>query len=406
MHHGRKLLLFYNFYFYSKKGRSMPAPKDLFSFFLTVTDPRLDRTKKHKLIDIIVIAVCGVISGCETWVEIEEYAEMKYDWFKTFLELPGGTPSHDTFGRVFSIIDPMEFQKAFYEWTKAAFDITEGEIISLDGKYFKSSLTKAGDPRSILGMVSAWASNAGIALAQRKADFKKSGEKQVYRDLIDALALKGCIVTMDAYGCHADITNEIIKKEGDFLVGLKNNQKVLYKKVQESFANAKKLKAFETSEKSHGRVEKRVCRAIKFDIKKIDNVDRKALSRFKTWEGIQSAVEVTSTRTLNDKTSVVTRYYISSLKPDPEKLLEIARSHWGVENKLHYVLDVAFDEDHSRIRTGHGGENMAILRRLALNLLRAEPSKSSIQVKRKKCGWTNEFLLGVIKGINLDHLTI
>lgn len=384
----------------------MSAPKNLFNFFLTVTDPRVNRTKKHNLIDIIVIAVCGVISGCETWVEIEQYADMKQDWFKTFLELPGGIPSHDTFGRVFSILDPVEFQKAFYEWTKAVFEITEGEIISLDGKYFKSSLTKAGDPRSVLGMVSAWASNAGIALAQKKADFKKSGEKQVYRDLIKTLALKGCIVTMDAYGCHADITNEIIKKEGDFLVGLKKNQKILYDEVQKSFRGAKKLKVFETSEKSHGRTEKRVCRAMKFDINNIENVNKRTMERFKTWNGIQSVIEITSRRTLNGMTSVQSRYYISSLKPDPEKLLKVARSHWGIENKLHYVLDVGFDEDNSRIRMGHAGENMAILRRLALNLLRAEPSKSSIQVKRKKCGWTNEFLLGVVKGVKLDHLAI
>ena len=153
--------------------------KSLFDHFLIVQDPRLKRTQKHKLIDIIIIAVCGVISSCETWVEIEEYGNLKKDWFKNFLELQGGIPSHDTFGRVFSLINPQEFQQAFYNWTKATFNIDNNEIIAMDGKYFKSSLTKKGDPRSVVGMVSAWASNAGIALAQKKADFKKSGEKQM-----------------------------------------------------------------------------------------------------------------------------------------------------------------------------------------------------------------------------------
>ena len=175
------------------------SQKSLLEHFKIVTDPRKDRTKKHNLIDIIVIAVCGMICSCETWVDIEEYAYSKEEWLRLFLELPGGIPSHDTFGRVFSLINPVEFQQAFYDWTKSVVEITEGEVISMDGKYFRSSLTKAGDPRSVIGMVSAWASNAGVALASKKADFKKSGEKQVYKELIDLLDLKGCIVTMDAY---------------------------------------------------------------------------------------------------------------------------------------------------------------------------------------------------------------
>lgn len=383
------------------------AKQSLIDHFMVITDPRINRTKKHNLIDIIVIAVCGVICSCETWVDIEEYAYSKEDWFKTFLELPGGVPSHDTFGRVFSLIDPIEFQKAFYEWTKSVITITDGEIISMDGKYFRSSLTKAGDPRSVIGMVSAWASKAGVALAQKKADFKKSGEKKIYKDLIEILDLKGCIVTMDAYGCHADITNRIVAKGGDFVVALKKNQGILLKEVEKIFCSDKKIKSYETQEKSHGRLERRICRSVKFNINSIQDVDIKAIKRFKDWNGIESITEIKSERTLNGKTSHQTRYYISSLNPKPEKLLDTIRSHWGVENKLHYVLDVAFDEDHCRVRTGHGGENLAVIRRLALNLIRQEKtSKRSVNGKRLKCSWTNDYLLKVIKGMNLNNLQI
>lgn len=379
--------------------------KSLFDHFLIVQDPRLKRTQKHKLIDIIIIAVCGVISSCETWVEIEEYGNLKKDWFKNFLELPGGIPSHDTFGRVFSLINPQEFQQAFYNWTKATFNIDNDEIIAMDGKYFKSSLTKKGDPRSVVGMVSAWASNAGIALAQKKADFKKSGEKQIYKDLIEILDLKGATVTMDAYGCHANITNLIVDKGGNFVVGVKDNQKIIHNELKRIF-QLKKTKSFETKEKSHGRNETRLCNTIDFDIEDIPHSSPRILSRLKEWKGIKSAVEIISTRELNGKISTQRRYYISSLPSNPERELHVIRSHWGVENKLHYVLDVAFDEDHSRIRLGHAAENMGVLRRLAINLLRSEESKSSIQVKRKKCGWTNDYLLKVIRGIKPDHFII
>lgn len=399
------LFCFIIFYSFLEKVEKMARTKSLIDHFLIVTDPRINRTKKHNLIDIIVIAVCGVICSCETWVDIEEYGYSKEEWFKKFLELPGGIPSHDTFGRVFSLIDPIEFQKAFYEWTKSVIKITEGEVISMDGKYFRSSLTKKGDPRSVIGMVSAWASKAGVALAQKKADFKKSGEKQIYRDLIDILDLKGCIVTMDAYGCHADITNRIIEKEGHFVVGLKRNQRLIYDEAVMLFKSKKKIKSCETIDKSHGRVERRVCRSLKFDMELLDIENRHAIKRIKAWTGIKSVTEIFSERTLNGKTSQQARYYISSLPPDPVKLLETIRSHWGVENKLHYVLDVAFDEDHSRIRIGHAGENMAVLRRLALNLLRQEKtSKRSINGKRLKCSWTEDYLLKVIKGMSLDHL--
>ena len=385
----------------------MNSKSSLIDHFLLIEDPRIDRTKKHKLIDIIVMTVCGLICNSETWIDIADYAEANEEWLRKFLELPGGIPSHDTFGRVFSLIDPLTFQKAFYDWTKSVVEITEGEIIALDGKYNTASLTSPGDRRSILGMVSAWASNAGVALAQLKTDFNKNGEKQVYKDLIDFLDVRGCIVTIDAYGCHADITNKIIEKNGDFVVALKKNQKILFNHVEQLFRESPCVKdSFETTEKAHGRTEKRTCRSLFFDPSWIPEKRSGERERFERWKGIVSAIEIKSERTLNGVKSFKARYYISSLAPDSKKMLHIVRSHWGIENKLHYALDVSFDEDHSRIRMGHAAENFSSARRLALNLIRQEPSlrNRSIHRKRLMSSWKNDYLMKVLKGMTPENI--
>lgn len=370
-----------------------------------VPDPRMDRTKKHKLIDIIVMTICGLICKSETWTEIADYAESNEEWFRKFLELPGGIPSHDTFGRVFSLIDPMEFQKAFYEWTQSIVNISEGEIIALDGKYNKSSLTIPGERRSITGMVSAWASDAGVALAQMKTDFLKTGEKKVYKDLLDFLNIKGCIITIDAYGCHQDITDKIIEKGGDFVIALKKNQRVLHDEVQKLFNESSEIEEyFEMIDKAHGRKERRICRSIFYDTSWVQG-HRNAMKRLHEWYGIISVIEIKSERTINYRTSYQTRYYISSLLPDAKKMLHIIRSHWGIENKLHYALDVSFDEDHSRVRLGHAAENFSSARRLALNLIRQETTLNrSINRKRLMCLWKQDYLLKVLKGMTLENL--
>lgn len=377
--------------------------KSLIEVFSHVPDPRVNRTRKHNLIDIIVMTICGLICKSETWTEIADYAESNEEWFKQFLKLPGGVPSHDTFGRVFSLIDPLEFQKAFYEWTQSVAKITEGEVIALDGKYNNSSLTVPGNPRSITGMVSAWASNAGVALAALKTDFYKEGEKKIYKDLLDLLNIKGCIITIDAYGCHSDITDKIIDKGGDFIIALKRNQRVLYDEVALLFNNDIQMdESFETNDKAHGRKEKRICRSTFFDPTWIE-CHRGAKKRLHEWKGIMSVIEVKSERTIYGKTASQTRYYISSLLPDAEKMLKAIRSHWGIENKLHYALDVSFDEDHSRVRTGYAAENFSAARRLALNLVRKEPTLNrSINRKRLMCLWKTEYLLKVIKGMTPD----
>ena len=404
MRNGRMFKIFYYFHQIYFKRWNMQS-KSLIEIFSEIPDPRINRTRKHKLIDIIVMTICGLICKSETWTEIADYADANEEWFKKFLELPGGIPSHDTFGRVFSLIDPLEFQKAFYEWTQLVAKICEGEIISLDGKYNTASLTVPGNPRSVTGMVSAWASNSGVALAAFKTDFDKNGEKKVYKDLLSFLNIKGCIVTIDAYGCHADIANQIIENDGDFILSLKNNQRIIYEAVEDFFnSDAGVVEQFETKETGHGRKERRVCRSAFFDLNWIE-CDRKAKKRLSQWQGIVSVIEVKSERTLKSKVSSQTRYYISSLLPDSEKMLNAIRSHWGIENKLHYALDVSFDEDHSRIRMKYAAENFSTARRLALNLVRKEPSLArSINRKRLMCLWKNDYLLKVIRGMTPDDI--
>lgn len=388
----------------------MKSKTALIDFFSVIPDPRIDRHKKHKLIDIIVVSVCGIISSCNTFVDIEEYGKSKLDWFKKFLELPNGIPSHDTIGRVFSLLDPTEFQKAFYEWVQSITPILEGEIISIDGKYIKSSHGASKNKRSIFGMVNAWATNAGVALSQLRTDYEKKDEKQAFRDLIDFLKLKGCIVTLDASGCFASITNKIIKKEGDFVAALKNNQRSLKKQAENIFANEniKDLSVSKTLDKRHGRIEKRTCTATNLTPLFIQQLDKKNHQKDQVkWLGLKSICKVVSHRKIKDVVQTETRYYLSSLSADASKLLHVIRSHWGVENKLHWVLDTAFNEDACRVRNGYAGENLAVIRQLAINLLKQEStSKRSVNGKRLKCGWVNEYLQKVITGITPENYVV
>lgn len=377
----------------------MKSNKTLIEHFAVIPDPRIDRKKKHKLIDIIVISICGVISGCDSFVDIENYGNSKLSWFKKLLSLPNGIPSHDTFGRVFSLIDALEFQKAFYEWTKEIPKL-KGEIINIDGKYISSSHGASNNKRSIFGMVNAWASKAGIALAQIRTDYEKKDEQQAFKDIIDFLELEGALVTMDAAGAHADITNRIISKNGDFLVTLKNNQRSLLKGSKNLIEGSSEddLSISETLDQGHGRIEKRKCVAINFPIFFLEELGRKNIKRKQMlWNGLKSVCKITSSRTVRGITKIEERFYISSLDADATRMLFAARSHWGVENKLHWALDVSFNEDRCRVRSGYAGENLAVIRQLALNLLKQEKStKKSVKSKRLTCGWENDYLEKVI----------
>lgn len=371
----------------------------LVEHFSVIPDPRINRQKRHELIDIIAIAVCAVICGSEDWVDVEHFGHAKEDWLKTFLELPNGIPSHDTFGRVFSLLDSQAFLEAFINWTTIVNEVSEGEIIAIDSKGLRSIHNGNRHP---IAMVSAWASEAGVVLGQKKIDHV-GREKEGFESLIEILSVKGCIVTMDSGGCTSKITNKIVSKGGDYVVGLKSNQKTLLKHVQQAYETESIHSSSRTEEKNRDRHEIREADAMVLPREIFRSLNAKIRKEHPTqeWEKIESVLRIKSTRTLKGKTSIEERYYLSSLPADAVKLARCVRCHWGVENKVHYVMDVTFDEDHSRMRVGHAAENMSLIRRFALNLVRHEKTpKKSLKVKRKLAGWDNNFLVGILKGAN------
>jgi predicted transposase YbfD/YdcC len=376
----------------------MPAKpvKALEECFGQVTDPRVERSKEHKLIDIIIIAICAVICGAESWVDVELYGKSKLPWLETFLELPNGIPSHDTFGRVFGMIDAQEFQNAFYEWVLSVNEIIQGQVINIDGKCLRGSEDQRLGKRAIY-MVSAWASENEIVLGQRKVD-EKSNEITAIPELLKSLCLSGCIVTIDAIGTQVEIVKTIMEAEADYALSVKQNQGHLFEDITCLFAvdeahnfEYASLDYAQKTNGGHGRIEVRECWSTSNPeyLKLIRNVEN--------WAGLQSVAMVVSTRIIGEKQTRHVRYYITSLPSDAKRILHVVRRHWAIENELHWVLDVAMNEDHNRVRKNQAPENMAVLRHIALNLLKQEKTaKGGVRARQLQAAWKDEYMLKVL----------
>ena len=363
--------------------------------FADLTDPRIDRSRLHELLDIVAIAICAVVAGADSWDDIEDFGNAKHDWLKTFLDLPNGIPSHDTFRRLFERLDPDEFQKGFLGWIEALHEATERQVIAIDGKTLRRSFDRAKG-KSALHLVHAWATANHLLLGQVAVD-EKSNEITAIPKLLKMLAISGAIVTIDAMGCQKEIARTIRGRKADYVLALKANHEHLFEQVVAFWdgACARLMKGpdiryhREWSE-GHGRAEARRCWATS---------DLDWLEGREEWEGLQSVVMVEAERFIGDSLSVETRYYLSSLPNDAKLLNEAVRSHWGVENSLHWVLDVTFNEDRSRIKKENAPENFGLLRRLALCLLKKEStSKRSIKGKRLRASWDEGYLRRVLCG--------
>jgi predicted transposase YbfD/YdcC len=366
--------------------------------FGEIYDPRITGRCDYPLIEVITIAICGVIAGAETWVDIETFGKSKADWLKQFLELKNGIPSHDTFGDVFGALDGDEFQRSFMRWVEGVFTVTKGQVISIDGKTARRSHDKAIG-KDAIHMVSAWASENGITLGQRKVD-DKSNEITAIPELLQLLSITGCIITIDAMGCQKKIAQTIRDKDADYVLSVKDNQKNLHQDIEDWFTHADQVNFEEmnhdyhkTVNKGHGRLEIRECWVI------ADPVAFEYIRHYEGWADLNAIIRVRRERRLHDKVQQETAYFISSLPPDARKILHATRQHWAIENSLHWVMDVTFGEDASRIRKGNSPQNMIVLRNIALNILKQDTSKGSLRQKRYKAALDDRFLLKLLAQI-------
>lgn len=370
--------------------------------FASLTDPRVERCRVHVLVEIVTIALCGLLCGADDWVAIEAFGQEKEAWLRTFLALPGGIPSHDTFGRVFARLNPDEFRRCFLAWVQAVVGEVGDQVVAVDGKTLRGSHDRAAG-KEALHLVSAWATTSGLVLAQVATD-AKSNEITAIPTLLRLLALEGATVTIDAMGCQTAIAGEIVEHRANYVLALKENQPTTLDRVSRAFRDVPPaagttlplgdLTPDVTHDHTHGRAEVRRCLAIG-DPRYLDYVDPD-----RRWPGLRSIVRIESTRRVGAATTTEPRYYLSSLPADAALLARTIRSHWGIENRLHWVLDVTFHEDLSRVRDGHAPENLAILRHFALNLLRQDRSvRGSVATKRLRAALNHAYLCSLLNGL-------
>lgn len=359
-------------------------------FFKQVPDHRVERRKLHRVEEILLITFCGVIAGCDSWEDLELFGKTKLDYLRHYLPFKNGVPSDDTLRRFFRALDPEKFETCFMEWVKSFQLNLEQKVVALDGKTSRRSFD---GERQAMHMVSAFASEAGITLGQMKVD-DKSNEITAIPQLLELLDITGAIVTIDSMGCQTKIAEKIIEKGGAYVFGLKGNQSTLHEDVKLLFAGKLagiNVRSTSTVDKGHGRIETRTC-TVTEDIDWLKEAHPK-------WKGLRSIVEIENNREVKGEVSSEKRYYISSHGADPVVIAQAVRQHWGVENKLHWVLDVSFGDDQSRIRKGNAPQNIAIVKKTALNLLRImkkERPRVSFKGMRKLAGWDNAFLNAVL----------
>jgi predicted transposase YbfD/YdcC len=371
--------------------------------FAALTDPRRDHLKAHGLLDIVAITLCAVICGADGWVDVATFGRVKEPWLRTFLALPGGIPSHDTFGRVFALVDPDELRRCFLSWAQEVVGPPGEHVVAIDGETLRRSHDR-GVGTDALHLVSAWATANGLVVAQVATD-AKSNEITAIPTLLRLLDLEGATVTLDAMGCQTAIAAQIVEQGADYVLALKDNHEKLHDRVKRAFDDADTaagttlpladLVPHTTHDKGHGRIEQRRCLAIGDPgyLAFIDPDD--------AWPNLTSVVRVESTRRTGTTVSTEARHYLSSLPADAKVLSAAIRSHWGIENRLHWVLDMAFREDDCRIRVGHAPENLAIIRHFALNLLRREPSRrASVATKRLCAALDDSYLRSVLNGLS------
>jgi predicted transposase YbfD/YdcC len=363
--------------------------------FSDLDDPRVMGRCDYLLIEIITIAICAVVAGADGWTEIETFGKRKEAWLKQFLPLENGIPSHDTFGDVFRMLNAEAFQRSFMRWIEQVFSVTRGQVIAIDGKTARRSHDKTIG-KDAIHLVSAWASANGITLGQRKVN-AKSNEITAIPELLELLNVTGCIVTIDALGCQKKIAQKIRDEKADYVLSLKENQGNFLQDVQDWFAHADQVNFagmkhdyHETVTKGHGRIEIRRCWTVS------DPVAFDYIRHYEGWADLQTLVRVQRERRFSDKTERETSYYISSLPPQASLILNAIRCHWRIENSLHWVLDVVFREDDTRIRKENSSQNIAVLRSIALNILKQDPSKGSLKQKRYSAALDDSFLLQLL----------